>query len=103
MIAKIDRVRVDSASLASIGYSTDDGVLEVEFRTGDVYRFFLVPSTVWSAVLASDSKGAYFNGHVRDRYPSTKVAPNTADNLSRDLQRSLDAIKPREISGKPPN
>ena len=85
----INRVPVDSASLASIGYAAEEGILEVEFRSGDIYRFFLVPLAVWHELLASDSKGAYFNHHVRNSYPHSTVANEAEDTLTRDLERSL--------------
>ncbi len=59
---------VESSLLSSIGYWSD-GTLELKFRSGVSYRYFAVPETVVEAFLAAESKGAYFNRHVRDRFP----------------------------------
>jgi hypothetical protein len=56
------RVRVDSSSIASIGYESAARALEIEFReSGDVYRYLDVPKEEFAAFLAADSKGSYLN------------------------------------------
>lgn len=69
----IQRTPVDSASLASIGYSIDARILETEFQQGDVYRFFEVPLQTFEALCGAESKGAYFNRAIRNRYAHQKV------------------------------
>lgn len=59
------RRRVDSSVLSSVGYD-DHGTLEVEFVSGNVYRYLLVPRRVHDEMLAAPSIGSYFNAHVRD-------------------------------------
>ncbi|MGN6216458.1 MAG: KTSC domain-containing protein [Solirubrobacterales bacterium] len=65
------RVPVESSILDSIGY--DDEVLEVRFGNGKVYRYFEVPPEVHRRLLAADSKGSFFNRHVRDDYGYVQV------------------------------
>lgn len=72
--AIIARTRVDSMSLASLGYSRDHHILEVEFRNGGIYRFFMVPIEVYDELLAAPSKGAHFNRAIRNRFPCTRLA-----------------------------
>jgi hypothetical protein len=60
--------------LVSIGYSRDHHILEVEFRSGGVYRFFMVPEEIYDELLAATSKGAHFNRFIRDRFPCTRLA-----------------------------
>ena len=64
------RLRLDSAAIASAGYDADTAVLELEFASGDVYRYFAVPPSVFAALIDDDSPGAYFNTHISDRYPT---------------------------------
>ena len=64
------RERVESSVLRSIGYDADTAELEIEFTSGDVYRYFAVPARVHRELLAADSPGAYFNTHVSDKYPT---------------------------------
>lgn len=65
---------VESTTLASISYAAEQSLLEVEFRDGTRYRFFAVPATCFQQLLASDSKGRYFNGNVRNRFHFQRVA-----------------------------
>ena len=60
------RVSLNANSL----YFDDTAVLEVEFRSGDLYRYFAVPPSVHQALIAADSPGAYFNRNISDRYPT---------------------------------
>lgn len=55
---------VESSLLSSIGYSSDQ-TLELKFRSGVTYRYFAVPEMVVEGFIAAESKGAYFNRHVR--------------------------------------
>ena len=65
----MERVGFDSSVIASAGYDRGLRTLEVEFTSGAVYRYFLVPSRVWEALLAADSAGGYFGAEIRGRYP----------------------------------
>jgi len=60
------RVPVESSSLHSVGY--DNEVLEVRFHSGGVYRYFEVPAQLFHQLLAAESKGRFFNHHIRDNY-----------------------------------
>ncbi|RLK52145.1 KTSC domain-containing protein [Microbacterium telephonicum] len=56
--------------LRSVGYDAATALLEIEFTSGDVYRYFAVPPSVHRALMDADSPGAYFNRHISDRYPT---------------------------------
>ena len=60
----------DSTAIASAGYETETGTLEVEFTSGAVYRYRLVPASVWRELRAAPSAGRYFSERIRDRYPA---------------------------------
>jgi hypothetical protein len=64
------RTPVRSSVIVSVGYDAETAVLEVEFRSGDVYRYFAVPPSVHRALLEAESPGAYFNKNVSDHYPT---------------------------------
>ena len=62
------RIRVDSTSVASIGYQPSRRELDIEFRaSGDVYRYFNVPSEEYAALIAAESKGTYLNQVFKPR------------------------------------
>jgi hypothetical protein len=60
---------VDSTTLATIAYDAAEQTLWLEFRSGAVYVYSSVPSDVHQALLLADSKGVYFNRHIRGRFP----------------------------------
>jgi lysyl-tRNA synthetase class 2 len=66
----VKRTPVASSVLRSIGYDADTAELEIEFTSGDVYRYYAVPARVHRDLVAAESPGAYFNTHVSDRYPT---------------------------------
>jgi len=66
------RLPVSSSAIASVGYDAPTSVLEVEFRSGDVYRYFVVPASVHDALMTAPSKGRFFQERIRDRYPTER-------------------------------
>lgn len=64
----IQRTRVDSTAIASVGYEPQNRLLEVEFSSGKVYRYFDVPHDAFRGLLAATSKGSWFNQAIRDRF-----------------------------------
>ena len=66
---KMERQPVNSSSIASIGYSPRSRTLDVEFRTGAIYRYEQVPSQLAREFLAAESKGRYFARRVRGKFP----------------------------------
>lgn len=62
------RVATDSSSVISIGYNAGTMLLEIEFVSGKVYRYFDVPSSVHTGLMSADSKGQFFNAQIRDNF-----------------------------------
>jgi hypothetical protein len=60
---------VESATLATVGYDEAQELLQLEFGSRAVYLYFGVPTAVYEALLGAPSKGRYFNGTIRGRYP----------------------------------
>lgn len=62
----MQRIPVDSSTIASIGYAPDEQVRELEFRqSGEVYQYFDVPAKEHTAFLAAGSKGTYLKVHFK--------------------------------------
>jgi hypothetical protein len=59
---------VESTTLATIVYDEARRLLELEFRSRALYRYFGVPVTVYRALLDAPSKGRYFNQAIRGRF-----------------------------------
>jgi hypothetical protein len=66
-------IPVQSSLIASIGYSVR-ATLDLEFRSGALYRYFAVPHTIFQELIAAESKGAYFNRNIRSRFPYKRLA-----------------------------
>jgi hypothetical protein len=69
----MNRVVVASTTLASVSYFPDRRLLELEFRSGAVYQYFDVSLHDYHELLAADSKGTYFNRHIRNCFPYRQV------------------------------
>lgn len=72
------RVPVRSTTLRSIGYDAATRTLEAEFRTGRVYAYSGVPPELWLSLLATRSKGRFFNLLIRDRFGFREVGRKPA-------------------------
>lgn len=59
-------VAVESSELRSVAYERETRVLEVRFVKGERYQYFQVPPSVFDRLLAAESKGRFFNEHVRN-------------------------------------
>jgi hypothetical protein len=64
----MNRAPVTSSTLSAVFYSPDRLLLEIEFRSGDIYRYFDVPPRIYHDLLAAESKGRYFNANIRKRF-----------------------------------
>lgn len=67
------RRAVESSALRSVGYDAELAVLEVEFTSGEIYRYHAVPPSAHRSLLQAESKGRYFVEHIRDVYPTARV------------------------------
>jgi hypothetical protein len=60
------RVAVLSRAIRSVGFQ--NGTLEIEVASGDVYRYLDVPREVFVEFMRAESKGAFFNERIRDSF-----------------------------------
>ena len=67
------RTAVVSSLLASVRYAMD-ATLDLEFRSGAIYRYFAVPHAIFQGLIAAESKGAYFNRYVKNRFRYQRLA-----------------------------
>ena len=57
--------QLKSTSIAEVGYDPFTATLEIHFRSGRHYRYYLVPSQCYRDLLAADSKGRFFLSNIR--------------------------------------
>lgn len=69
---------IASTTLARVAYDDAGGVLQLEFCSGAVYRYFGVPEEVHERLLRACSRGRYFNREIRKRFRHVRVAAGEA-------------------------
>ena len=69
----MDRIRVSSTNISSIGYEPVSQTLEIEFTSGAVYKYVDVPITVHQRFMAAPSKGRFFDASIKDKYRTVKL------------------------------
>lgn len=69
----MEKTDVASTTLSSVAYDEDRQLLELEFRSRAIYQYFEVPASGHADLLKSDSRGAYFNDAIRNRYRFARV------------------------------
>jgi hypothetical protein len=69
----MERQSVKSVILRSVGYDAGAKSLEIEFRTGLVYRYSGVPLNVFEDLMHSAEKGKYFSEKIRPRFPAKQA------------------------------
>lgn len=72
------RTPVESSTVVSIGYDEERKILEVELPRTEtekrrIYQYFDVPKKVHRQLMDAESKGRYFDKHVRYRYKYREV------------------------------
>jgi hypothetical protein len=62
------RIFVTSSELRWIKFHEARHELTVEFVSGGIYRYDGVPRDIFTALLAAESKGTFFNANIRSNY-----------------------------------
>lgn len=70
---RIERIKVESSNIESIGYEEETKILIVEFKSGSAYSYAGVPSIVFKKMLESDSKGRFLNNNIKPIFLATKL------------------------------
>ena len=65
--------RVESSSVAAVGFEPTRNELTVRFVSGESYVYSMVPRAVFDALLEAASKGRFVNQSLKPRYPVRKV------------------------------
>jgi hypothetical protein len=67
-------VPVESTSLAAVAYDDRGAELQLDFRDGTRYAYSGVSPELFRELLGANSKGSFFNRHIRGRFPCAKLA-----------------------------
>ncbi len=70
----MERIAVESSTIASVGYEAETTTLEVAFHRSGVYQYYGVPAEVFEGLLHASSKGSFFDQMVKKPgYPYRRV------------------------------
>jgi hypothetical protein len=69
----MDRIRVVSSNIRSVGYEESSETLEIEFTSGTIYQYSDIPESEYEGLMNAASKGRYFNQNIKDCYRYIQV------------------------------
>ncbi len=68
----MERQPVFSRTIAALGYDAETRILEVEYATGTIYRYYDVPATVHADLMRAERMGEFLRRHVTECDPPLK-------------------------------
>lgn len=68
------RTPVSSSNLESVGFDVENNILEIEFNSGGVYKYFDVPKVVFEQLMSASSHGKFFHREVKGNFRFERVS-----------------------------
>ena len=65
---------LDSKMFFSVAYDTQQCILYLRFRSGDVYRYLQFSEDDYQLFVSAESKGRHFLSHIRNCFPFERLA-----------------------------
>ena len=66
-----------SSTIHKVEYLDQEKILEIEFRSGNVYRYYDVPPRLWKVfqlyIEVEGSAGSFFNEYIKNQFNSEKI------------------------------
>ncbi len=69
----MERAKVSSSQIRSVGYDARNQTLEVELSGGAVYQYDRVPADVHRRLVGATSLFSFFQDHIEDTYTQRRV------------------------------
>lgn len=69
----MERKKVSSDKIRSIGYDARNQVLEIEFSDGKIVQYAGVPSEVHRRLMAAPTIVSYFRDNIEDEYSAKRL------------------------------
>lgn len=70
----MERTPITSTNIKSVGYDKSSLLLEVEFTSGDVYRYFDIPEHLYQTFLQASSHEEFLNNNIKFNYRYQKIS-----------------------------
>jgi hypothetical protein len=64
---------ITSSNLKSASYNTEDGTLQITFKSGGVYEYYKVPWEKFTKLRLAESTGRFFNLNISKTYEYKKL------------------------------
>ena len=69
----MNRLRVSSSNISSIGYDPALFTLEVEFLNGRIYRYFGVPEHLHRQLMIARSHGTFLSKFIQNSFNFARI------------------------------
>lgn len=69
----MQRKRVASSELFSVGYDEETKNLEIELLNGSIYQYKGVARMIYEELLSSTAKYRYYTRYIRNSFPFDKL------------------------------
>ena len=69
----MERKRVNSSRLRSVGYDEKNQLLEVELSNGQVWQYTKVSPEVWRRFMAAPNPTTYYDDKIAEEYSSRRL------------------------------
>jgi hypothetical protein len=69
----MERRKVSSDKIRSVGYDAGNQLLEIEFNDGKIVQYCRVPSEVHRRLMAAPTVVSYFRDHIEDEYTAKRL------------------------------
>jgi len=69
----MERKRINSSNIRSVGYDPRNRLLEVEFSNGNIYQYNGVSDEVQRRFLSSTSAGSYFRDNIEENFSAKRI------------------------------
>ena len=88
---EIERQKVESSQIESIGYDAENKTLEVEFKNGGaIYQYYNVDAATYDGMVAAESKGKFLGKNIKGHFAFMNVKKREVQNVER---RDIDALE----------
>jgi hypothetical protein len=96
----MQRTETNSSLVKSVGYLSAAQVLDIEFHSGAVRRYYDVPPSLYTNLMAADSLGRYYNAHIKGKYDSRDISglPEVSSKAIAAMQLALHDLEHQDFA-----
>ena len=69
----MERKRVNSGTIRSVGYEPGSRTLEIEFTSGSIIQYANVPAEVYRRFLAAPALASFFRDNIEEEYTARRL------------------------------